>query len=98
MHNIEPILIKITFLYLLVMNLLAIILTIRDKRLARNNGWRIPEKSLLLTGVLGGAFGEWITMLIIRHNTKHLKFMILLPLFFTAHAILLGILVICLFS
>ena len=48
-------------------------------------------KRFVTEGVaVGGAFGEWITMLTIRHKTRHLKFMLLLLLFITAHVLLLG--------
>ncbi len=98
MTNIELLLLKILFVYLLCINLLAVILTLRDKKLAKNGRWRIPEKHLLLVGALGGALGEWIVMLLIRHKTKHPKFMITLPLFFTVHVIILGALAIHYFS
>ena len=84
--------------YLLLMNLIAAILTAVDKRRARRGVWRIPESRLLLFGFLGGAFGEWLTMLLIRHKTKHLKFMLCLPLFFTLHTLLLGWMLIFLYS
>ena len=67
-------------IYLILINITSIALTISDKVRAINNKWRIPEKTLLLVGLLGGATGEFITMNIIRHKTKHLKFMLLLPL------------------
>ena len=35
----------------------------------------------MLFGFFGGAAGEFIAMLLVRHKTKHLKFMLLLPLF-----------------
>lgn len=41
---------------------------------------RIPEKVLFLLALAGGAAAEFITMLKIRHKTKHLKFMAGLPI------------------
>ena len=75
-------------IYLLAVNLAAVIFTVSDKVKARKGAWRVPEKTLLGLGFIGGALGEWITMLIIRHKTKHMKFMILLPLFILLHAAL----------
>ena len=98
MPDFKLIIINGTLIYLLCINIVAIVLTIRDKKLAKKNSWRIPEKHLLLAGVLGGALGEWIVMLLIRHKTQHAKFMISLPVFFTIHIILLGILVIRFFA
>ena len=76
--------------YLLVVNFAAVVLTVSDKRRAQKAKWRVRESTLLLFALIGGAFGEWLTMLLIRHKTKHLKFMLTLPLFFTAHVLLIG--------
>ncbi len=68
-------------IYLLVVNILAIILTIYDKiaskRFRKN---RIRENVLLLIGALGGAISMYITMKLIRHKTRHKKFMTGLPI------------------
>lgn len=52
-----------------------------DKRLAPKRGFRIPEASLLLTAILGGGIGALSGMLTFRHKTKHLSFMIVVPVF-----------------
>ena len=68
-------------IYLLGVNILAIILTIYDKiaskRFRKN---RIRENVLLLIGALGGAISMYITMKLIRHKTRHKKFMTGLPI------------------
>lgn len=51
-----------------------------DKHKARNGKYRIPERSLFLFALLGGAFGGWIGMLVFHHKTKHLYFKIFFPL------------------
>ena len=84
--------------YLPLINITAAVMTAVDKRRAQRGVWRIPESRLLLVALLGGALGEWLTMLFIRHKTKHLKFMLMLPLFLAVHTVLLGWLLICLFS
>ncbi|MBQ9414437.1 MAG: DUF1294 domain-containing protein [Clostridia bacterium] len=66
--------------YLAVVSLLAIIVTVHDKRAAKKRRRRVPEKTLLLLGALGGAAAMLVTMLLIRHKTRKLKFMIGLPL------------------
>lgn len=76
----EPVLYAVLF-YLAAVNLTAALLAVSDKRRARRGGWRIPERTLLLFGFFGGAAGEFIAMLLVRHKTKHLKFMLLLPFF-----------------
>ncbi len=85
-------------LYLLLINVFAVILTLSDKYRAKCGKWRIPESTLLLFGFLGGALCEWIAMLLIRHKTKHSKLMLLLPLFFTLHILLLGFFFMYLYS
>lgn len=94
MTPVQLLFLKCLAVYLLCINLIAAIAAVSDKRRAKRNAWRIPEARLLLFGAIGGALGEWIAMLLIRHKTKHLKFMLLLPLFLTAHVVLLGWLII----
>ncbi|TFB24987.1 DUF1294 domain-containing protein [Filobacillus milosensis] len=51
-----------------------------DKRKARKEQWRIPEKTLWTFAVLGGATGMWLGMNFFRHKTKHLSFKYGLPI------------------
>ena len=51
-----------------------------DKYRAKHNLWRIPEKTLLLLALLGGALGAYIGMKVFHHKTKHIKFTIIIPL------------------
>ncbi|MEL7625412.1 MAG: DUF1294 domain-containing protein [Anaerolineaceae bacterium] len=41
-----------------------------DKLQAKNDGWRVPEKTLLLLGVFGGAIGGLVGMKIFHHKTR----------------------------
>ena len=66
-------------LYLAIINIVAILLTLQDKRAARLHHWRIKERTLLLISALGGSVGMLVTMLIIRHKTKHAKFTVGIP-------------------
>ena len=72
--------IKFLIIYLLIISAVAVFITILDKYKAKNNMWRIPETTLLTVGLLGGSFSMYITMKIIRHKTKHLQFMVGLPI------------------
>lgn len=70
-------------IYLISINILGIILTIYDKiasKKFRKN--RVRENVLLLIGALGGAVSMYITMKLIRHKTRHKKFMAGLPIIF----------------
>ena len=68
--------------YLIVISIISIIICIYDKVISKKNDvkLRIPEKVLLLFSALGGSVAMFITMLIIRHKTKHVKFMLGIPI------------------
>ncbi|MBR3592595.1 MAG: DUF1294 domain-containing protein [Clostridia bacterium] len=74
-------------IYLCAINIIAIIVCTADKIKAQLNKWRISEKTLLAISVIGGALGMYITMLIIRHKTKHKTFMIGLPFLILVHVV-----------
>ncbi|MBS7360132.1 MAG: DUF1294 domain-containing protein [Oscillospiraceae bacterium] len=67
-------------IYVSVVSLITVILTVYDKWASRHNTkHRVPENVLMLIGILGGAVAEYVTMCLIRHKTKHKRFMIGLP-------------------
>ena len=63
-----------------VMSLISIYITIYDKAMAKKGRRRIPEATLLLFSALGGSLAMYITMQLIRHKTKHIKFMLGIPI------------------
>lgn len=71
---------KALLVYLALISGTGMFLTIADKYKAIKGKWRIPEKELFLCGLLGGAGAMYLTMHIIRHKTKHGKFMVGFPL------------------
>ena len=77
---------KFILIYISVISLVAVIMTIADKSKAKRDAWRIPEATLMLVGLFGGALPMYVTMKTIRHKTKHKKFMIGLPLEIALHA------------
>lgn len=78
----------IFLLYLIFISIVAIVVTVVDKRNAKLKKERVPEAVLLLIGALGGAIAMYFTMKRIRHKTKKSKFMIGLPLVFVCEAAL----------
>ena len=70
---------KYFLLYLLLINAAAFVLMLADKRKARKNRWRIPERTLILSAALGGSIGALLGMYTFRHKTKHLKFTLGIP-------------------
>lgn len=67
---------------LLLLNLISLILYVRDKKKAQRGAWRTPEATLLTSAFLFGGVGAMIGMYVFRHKTKHMKFRILVPFFF----------------
>lgn len=70
---------KIFYVYLIIISIVTVVLTVYDKIAAKKRAFRISEATLILCGLFGGAIAELVTMLIIRHKTRHIKFMIGLP-------------------
>ena len=61
-------------IYLAIINLLAFALMGIDKQRAVRHAWRIPEKTLFLSALLGGSVGAIAGMQLFRHKTKHWYF------------------------
>ena len=68
------------WLYLLAANLAAFALMGVDKGRARRGEWRVPERTLFLPAVLGGALGGVLGMRLFRHKTRHWYFRFGFPL------------------
>lgn len=51
-----------------------------DKWKARRGAWRIPESTLWLFALLGGALGGTLAMQVFRHKTRHWYFRFGFPL------------------
>lgn len=50
-----------------------------DKFKAKHNKWRIPEKKLFITAIIGGSLGILCGMYLFRHKTQHKKFVYGIP-------------------
>lgn len=70
------------FVLWLAVNLFAFLLFGADKRRAKTDRRRIPEKTLLTAALLGGSVGAILGMKVFRHKTRHRRFSIGLPLIF----------------
>lgn len=71
---------KIIIIYLLAANVVGFALMGIDKRKAIRHVWRVPEAALFLSAILGGGVGAWIGMYTFRHKTKHIRFVVGIPL------------------
>ena len=70
---------KYFLLYLLLINAAAFLLMLVDKLKAKKNRWRIPERTLIGSAVLGGSIGAILGMYTFRHKTRHLSFTLGMP-------------------
>ena len=75
----DPILFA-ALLYVAVISIIASAVTIADKRKAKKGTWRVPEATLLWLAAFGGSAAMYLTMHLIRHKTRHIKFMLGIPL------------------
>ena len=66
-------------LYIVVVNIFAFILYGIDKFKSKNTKWRISERTLILSTLIGGSIGALLAIRIFRHKTKHKKFTIGVP-------------------
>ena len=78
-------LIQILIGYLIAISIVSIVVCIYDKFASKHaTKHRTRESTLLLLSAIGGSVAMYVTMQLIRHKTKHPKFMIGIPLIIIA--------------
>ncbi len=75
--------------FLIIINIIGFILMGIDKNRAVRRQWRIPERTLLMIALIGGGLGSFLGMYTFRHKTKHIRFLIIVPLSAILYLILL---------
>jgi uncharacterized membrane protein YsdA (DUF1294 family) len=70
---------EIFLIYLALINILSFVVSFLDKRAAIRRRQRIPEKTLFIYAAIGGSVGLYTSMLLFRHKTRHLSFMLGVP-------------------
>ena len=73
------------YIYLAAANIVSFVMFGIDKSRAKRRAWRISEGALLISAAVGGSVGAIAGMIVFRHKTKHLKFLIGLPLILIIH-------------
>ena len=68
--------------YVIIVSLISMLVCCWDKISAIKHKRRVREAVLLWLGILGGSLVMYLTMRIIRHKTRHNRFMVGLPLIF----------------
>lgn len=95
-QNLTPFAIPYAILgaWLVVISLVSIVVCFYDKAISKKGKveLRIPEKVLFLTfPILGGSLAMFVTMLLIRHKTKHWQMKVIPVIFVLQLAILVGV-------
>jgi uncharacterized membrane protein YsdA (DUF1294 family) len=75
-------------IYWIILSIISCTVTITDKYRAKSGKWRIRESTLFVLAILGGSAVMLLTMLLIRHKTKHVKFMLGIPVIMVLQAAL----------
>ncbi len=76
MTAVDPLLVSALF----AVNTVVFLLYGLDKQQARQRGWRVSERTLLLSSI-AGPFGAFAGMQFFRHKTKKTVFLLSVPLF-----------------
>lgn len=81
---------KLWGVYLIAISLVAIVITVWDKRAAKAGVRRVPEATLLWIAVFGGSAAMLGTMKLIRHKTRKAKFTVGIPLIMVLQVLAAG--------
>ena len=79
---------KILCIYLIVINIIALLAMAIDKRRAIRHRWCIPERVLFLLAVLGGSAGALLGMWLLWHKVRTKLFAVGLPVLLLLHLLL----------
>ena len=90
--NIMPLIVISVMIYLVFINLVGVFVMWSDKQRAKKDKFRIPEKTLFLVAILGGALGTTYGMYQFRHKTKHWYFKYGMPAILVLQLIFLVVL------
>ncbi len=71
---------KIRYLWIIFITVMSAIITVFDKYASKHfKKRRVPERNFFLLSIMGGSLGIFVTMKLIRHKTRHKRFMIGIP-------------------
>lgn len=78
--------------YVIIINLIGFFIMGIDKQKARRRKWRVSERTLFIIALLSGSIGILTGMYVFRHKTRHLSFVLGIPVILVAQLVLLGFL------
>lgn len=67
---------KLFYIYLAVINIIAFVVMAVDKHRACTYRWRIPERTLFLLALLGGSAGSLLCMFLLWHKVRNRMFLV----------------------
>ncbi len=76
-------------IYLVGINIVTFAAFRYDKHQAKTDGWRVPERVLLILAVLGGSIGALAGMYYFHHKTLHNNFRLGVPAILVIQILLL---------
>lgn len=79
--------------YLIIISIVGWVLPIVDKKRAKNNEWRVMERTLFIVSALGGSLAMYLSMKKYRHKTKHKRFMIGIPVIMIVQLVIISAIV-----
>lgn len=62
------------------LNLISFAVTGIDKYKSKHNKWRIKERTLFILAAVGGSIGVLLGIYAFRHKTKHMTFVVGIPI------------------
>jgi len=68
------------YIYLIVINLIGFITMYSDKKKSERRQWRVPEARLFGIAIILGSIGILSGMYVFHHKTKHMKFVLGIPI------------------
>lgn len=80
---------KLLWIYLLIINIVAFLVMGWDKRSAIKHHQRIPEKTLFILALIGGSLGSISAMVLFHHKNRKPKFLIGFPVIFVLQIVLI---------
>ena len=80
---------KLLAIYYIAINLILFLLMGYDKARAKAEKWRVPEATLFILGLLGGAVGGILGIKVFHHKTRKPSFYIIFVIGIVLHVALI---------
>ncbi|MBE5821259.1 MAG: DUF1294 domain-containing protein [Clostridiales bacterium] len=85
-------------IYIILINIITFILFFLDKFYAKKEMWRISEKTLLISSIIGGSIGALFGMKTFRHKVRKTRFNVGIPVILIIQVVGIGYYLLALFE